>query len=166
MIRSYLFFTSALLLSGLVYGQKKAPDSAVVQFMKAMATEGFYKQTDLSKKISIYASMQKEIPETSSDKLSLYYDYMRTSFAEDYAKVDDKKNAEGWIGQMHTPGMRNEASVRVGSILVEKGESAYVEAQLRPVADSLRSVILGGGTAGEATGGAAGGAAAAAKKPY
>lgn len=131
--------------------------------MKAMSTEGFYKQTDLSKKIGIYESMQKEIPEAASAKLSLYYDYMRTSLAEDYAKVGDKKNAEVWIGRMHMPGMRNEASVRVGSILVEKGESAYVEAQLRPVADSLRSVILGGGAAGGA-GGAAG--SAAAKKPY
>ena len=155
MIKSFLFFISALLLSGLVYGQKKAPDSAVVQFMKAMATEGFYKQSDLSKKIGIYESMQKDIPEMSSDKLSLYYDYMRTSLAEDYAKTGDKKNAEVWIGRMHAPGMHSEASVRVASILVEKGESVYVEAQLRPVADSLRAVCLAGGTAG-----------AAAKKPY
>lgn len=163
MIKTLLFFTSALLLSGLVYGQKKAPDSAVVQYMKAVATEGFYKQTDLSKKIGIYASMQKEIPETNPGKLSLYYDYMRTSIAEDYAKAGDKKNAEVWIAQMHTPGMRDEASVRVASILVEKGESAYVEAQLRPLADSLRAVCLAGGTAGGAAGRPAG---AAAKKSY
>ncbi|HWK03824.1 MAG TPA: TlpA disulfide reductase family protein [Puia sp.] len=150
MIRSILFFIGALLLSGLVNGQKKVNDSAATLLMKGSTVAGFYKQDSTAKKIAIYASLQKEIPETAPGQLSLYYDYMRFSIAEDYAKVGDKKEAAAWVDRLHMPGSRGNANIRVSSILVEKGESAYVEALLRPLADSLRAAIVAGGQTGSA----------------
>ena len=145
MIRSFLLIISVLLLSGLTNAQKKVQDTATAQLMKRIMTDGFYKQDSLLKKIGIYESIQKEIPETAPGQLSQYYDYMRCSIAEDYAKRDDKKNAEVWLGRMRMPGSRPNGSVRVASILVERGEAVYVEAQLRLIEDSLLAVCMAGG---------------------
>ena len=100
MNRSILFVFAALILPGLVNAQKKTQDSTVALLMKGMARESFFKQDSLPKKIAIYYALQKEIPEPPHAPVSQYYDFMRMSIAEEYAKMDDKKDAALWIDRL------------------------------------------------------------------
>lgn len=146
MNRSILFVFAALILPGLVNAQKKTQDSTVALLMKGMARESFFKQDSLPKKIAIYYALQKEIPEPPHAPVSQYYDFMRMSIAEEYAKMDDKKDAALWIDRLQFPGSRSNVIVRVADILLNKGESVYAEAQLKPIADSLLTICLSGGS--------------------
>jgi thiol-disulfide isomerase/thioredoxin len=144
MNRSILFVFGALILPGLANAQKKTQDSTVTLLMKGMARESFYKQDSLPKKIGIYYALQKEIPEPPQAPVSQYYDFMRMSIAEDYAKIGDKKDAALWVDRLQAPGSRSYTTVRVAGILLNKGESVYAEAQLKPIADSLLTVCSSG----------------------
>jgi thiol-disulfide isomerase/thioredoxin len=146
MNRSILFVFGLLVLPGLTDAQKRTQDSTVTLLMKGMTRESFFKQDSLPKKIGIYYALQKEIPEPPQAPVSKYYDFMRMSIAEDYAKIDDKKEAILWVDRLQVPGSRSDATVRVSDILLNKGESVYVEALLKPIADSLFTICSSGGS--------------------
>ena len=146
MNRSILFVFGTLIFPALANAQNKTQDSTVALLMKGMAREGFFKQDSLPKKIGIYYALQKEIPEPPRAPVSQFYDYMRISIAEDYAKIDDKKDVTLWVHRLQVPGSTSYAAVRVAEILLNKGESVYAEAQLKPIADSLLTVRLSGGS--------------------
>ena len=110
------------------------PGISSAQF-KEGPLKGFYLQTNIENKLSIYQASLQQFPDTGRSRAS--YDISRSSIAEDYAKKGNKEAAEQWVAKINDISLRDDAVLRVASGLYNNGDQNYAQTRLEPLIDSI-----------------------------
>lgn len=114
-------------------------------------TKFFLATTD--RKIEKLDSLLQQVPDPGSGRVGEQFDGLRSDIAMSYLKVGDKATAINWQKKIRTPEGNLRAAITTSSFLLEQNEQSNateVEADLRPLVDSVSKAFRKDGSCKDA----------------